>query len=65
MDETAAVFKESGYPDVEDLEKEEIDNLAKQLGADVILSLLLVKPELIYSIFPCECIALYPLTLNR
>jgi len=37
MDETAAVFKESGYPDVEDLEKEEIDNLAKQLGADVII----------------------------
>ncbi|MCB5258555.1 MAG: tetratricopeptide repeat protein [Candidatus Cloacimonetes bacterium] len=37
MNETAAVFKELGNPDVEDLEKEELDDLAKQLGADVVI----------------------------
>jgi len=37
MNETAAVYNESGNLDVEDIEKEELDNLAKQLGADVII----------------------------
>lgn len=37
MDETAAHFRETGYRDVEDLEKEEMVEISKNLASDVIL----------------------------